>query len=190
MTKGPHGKVTDGAKYPSQPYAGSFNEIEVTGVRHGNGVSVRSTNAFESDRIVSTWQVTRDDNDRSLDVEARFPSYGGGAKITAVTTSGSRVALKRGGNPIALQRVSYFWLRSAGSETGYVVVPRSFPSGAKTAVIRPGKQSSAPDPGLTLVVELASGNRSFDKLQLKVSMAVADTSAAADAVAQQLGARG
>ena len=58
MTQGPKGKVTNGSRYPSSPYAGSFSKIEVTGVRNGHGVSVRATNRFEPDRIVSTWKVT------------------------------------------------------------------------------------------------------------------------------------
>ena len=57
MTKGPRGKITDGAKYPSTPYAGSFSDLEVTGVRKGGGVTVRSTNHFKPDRIVGEWQV-------------------------------------------------------------------------------------------------------------------------------------
>jgi hypothetical protein len=189
MTKGPKGKVTDGKTYPSQPYAGSFSEIEVTGVRKAHGVSVRSTNRFEPDRIVTTWKVTRDDNDQALDVDARFPSYGAKATITAVATSGSPIALKRGGDPVKLSRIAYFWLRSGGDETGYVVVPLSFHDDARTAVIRPGKQSSAPEPGLTLVVRLASGDKTFGTRQLKVAIGIAATSAEAQAVAAQLGAR-
>ena len=189
MTKGPRGKVTDGASYPSSPYAGSFSDLEVTGVRKHDGVTVRSTHRFKSDRIVATWTATRGANDRALDVDAHFPSYGDAATVTAVTTSGSRVALKRGGKAIGLRRVAYFWVRSGGSETGYVVVPRSFADGATAAVVRPGKQSSAPDPGLTLVVNLASGDRGFDTRTLGVAMAVADTAAVADAAAKRLGAK-
>ena len=33
MTKGPRGKITNGSKYPSTPYAGGFSDLEVTGVR-------------------------------------------------------------------------------------------------------------------------------------------------------------
>ena len=189
MTKGPRGKITTGASYPSNPYAGSFSDLEVTGTRRGGGVTVRSTNHFEPDHILSTWQATRGDNDQALDVEVRFPSYGSSAKITAVTTSGSRIALKRGGTAVALRRVGYFWLRSGGNETGYVVVPLSFTDGAETAVVKPGKQSSAPLPGLTLLVRLASDDKKFDSCKLKVAMAVADTSATAASVAQRLGAR-
>ena len=58
-------------------------------MRKGGGVTVRSTNHFKPDHILGEWQVTRGDNDQELDVEVRFPSYGSGAKITAVM-KGSR----------------------------------------------------------------------------------------------------
>ena len=188
MTTGPRGKITSGAKYPSTPYAGSFTDLEVTGVRKGGGVSVRSTNHFKPDHILGEWQVSRGDNDQELDVEVRFPSYGSSAKITAVMKSGSRVAMKKGGAAVALSKVAYFWLRSGGNETGYVVVPLSFTSGAKTAVVKPGKQSSAPLPGLTLLLRPVTNNKTFGSCKIKVAMAVADTAATADSVAKQIGA--
>ena len=189
MTKGPRGKVTTGARYPANPYAGSFSDLEVTGVRHGGGVTVRSTNRFKPDRVFSTWQVSRGDNDEALDVDVRFPSYGAGATVTAVTKSGGRIALKRGGTAVALSKIAYFWLRSAGNETGYVVVPRSFNNGTEAEVVKPGKQSSAPAPGLTLLLRLAADDRTFDTRKLAVVMAVADTATTAESVAEKLGAR-
>jgi hypothetical protein len=188
MTKGPRGKITKGSKYPSTPYAGGFSDLEVTGVRKGGGVTVRSTNQFKPDHILGEWQVSRGDNDEALDVEVRFPSYGS-SKITAVMKSGSRVAMKKGGAALALSKVAYFWLRSGGNETGYVVVPLSFTSGAKTAVVKPAKQSSAPLPGLTLLLRPVTNNKKFGSCKIKVAMAVADTAAAADTVATSLGAR-
>jgi hypothetical protein len=189
MTKGPRGKITSGSKYPSTPYAGSFKDLEVTGVRKGGGVTVRSTNQFKSDHLLGEWQVTRGSNDQELDVEVRFPTYGNGTTITAVTTSGSRIAMKKGGAAVALSRVSYFFLRSGGNETGYVVVPLSFTKNAKTAVVKPKKQSSAPLPGLTLLLRPVTNNKSFNSCKIKVAIAVADSAAAADSVAMKIGAR-
>ena len=68
------------------------------------------------------------------------------------------------------------------------MVPLSFHDDADTAVIRPGEQSSAPDPGLTLIVRLASGDKTFSTRQLEVAMGVADTASSAKTVAAQLGA--
>ena len=99
-----------------------------------------------------------------------------------------RIALKRGSKAVALSRIAYFWLRSAGNETGYVVVPRSFHDGTEAEVVKPGKQSSAPAPGLTLLLRLAADDRTFDTRKLAVVMAVADTATTAESVAKQLGA--
>ena len=188
MTKGPRGKITSGSGYPSTPYAGGFSQLEVTGVRHGGGATVRSTSYFKPDHILGTWQVSRGDNKQELDVEVRFPSYGK-STITAVMKSGNRIAMKKGGAALALSKVDYFWLRSGGNETGYVVVPLSFTSGAKTAVVKPSKQSSAPLPGLTLLLRPVTNNKKFDTCKIKVAMAVADTASSADSVAKSLGAR-
>jgi hypothetical protein len=152
-------------------------------------VTVRSTNQFKPDHLLGEWQVSRGGNEQELDVEVRFPTYGSSASITAVTTSGSRIAMKRGGAAVALSRVAYFYLRSGGNETGYVVVPLSFTKGAKTAVVKPGKQSSAPLPGLTLLLRPVTDDKTFDTCKIKVAMAIADTAATADSVARKIGAR-
>ena len=144
MTTGPRGRITEGASYPSSPYAGRFSTLEVTGTRSNRGVSIRSTNNFAASRIVSTWEVTRGSNSGALNVDAHFPTYGDGATITAVTKSGRRVKLTRSAGAIALREVAYFFLHSGGDETGYVLVPRRFPSSATTAVAQPAVQSSAP----------------------------------------------
>jgi hypothetical protein len=188
MTEGPKGKVTSGKKYPSSPYAGSFDAIEVTGARDNHGVRVRSTNRFSSDHIVCTWKVDRLANSGALDVRAHFPTYGKGAKITAVTTAGKRVALKKGDGAISLKHVAYLWLRSGSPETGYVVVPRRFPKGATTEVVKPGKQSSAPLPGPTLTIKLADGDRHFGSVELEVRIGIASSASQAASVAKDLGA--
>ena len=54
--------------------------------------------------------------------------------------------------------------------------------------MKPAKQSSAPLPGLTLLLRPVTGNNKFNTCKLKVAMAVADTSATADSVAKKLGA--
>jgi len=54
--------------------------------------------------------------------------------------------------------------------------------------VKPKKQSSAPLPGLTLLLRPVTNNKTFGTCKIKVAMAVADTSATADSVAKQLGA--
>ncbi|MBE2319807.1 hypothetical protein DVA67_027835 [Solirubrobacter sp. CPCC 204708] len=186
MTMGPPGRVTEGEKYPDQPYAGPFKALEVTGERSGGGVTVRSTHAFRTDRITATWKVTRGAGRAALDVDAHFPSYGTDATITAVLETGHSRRLTAASGTIALDEVAYFYIKSAEPEAGYVVVPRAAPDGARTAVIRPGAQPAAPLPGPTLVIELARRDRVFRSESLQVSIAVASTAAEAAKVARTL----
>ena len=87
---------------------------------------------------------------------------------------------------VSLARVAYFQVVSEHS--GYVIVPRSRPAGAVARVLHPARQSSNPDPGPTLAVELARNSSSWRSLGLAVRMAPADESVAAE-VAGSLGAR-
>jgi hypothetical protein len=45
-------------------------------------------------------------------------------------------------------------LRVRSAHSGYVIEPRRRPDGATVRVLHPRRQSSAPDPGPTLVVEI------------------------------------
>jgi hypothetical protein len=81
--------------------------------------------------------------------------------------------------------VAYFQIVSEHS--GYVIVPRTRPAGAVARIVRPARQSSDPDPGPTLVVELARKS-TFRSAGLAVRLAPAAESAAAD-VAASLGAQ-
>jgi hypothetical protein len=87
---------------------------------------------------------------------------------------------------VRLAEVAYFHVVSEQPETGYVIVPRRFPAGARTAVARPSAQSSAPKPGPTLVLELERASRSFRTATLQVAMAVAATASDARSVARAL----
>ena len=56
---------------------------------------------------------------------------------------------------VALARVRHFEV--IGRRSGYKVVPLRRPARAVARVMVPSRQSSAPDPGPTLAVELAHG---------------------------------
>jgi hypothetical protein len=56
---------------------------------------------------------------------------------------------------VALARVDHFEVISRRS--GYAVEPLRRPPGAVARVMVPSRQSSAPDPGPTLAIELARG---------------------------------
>ena len=76
-----------------------------------------------------------------------------GSRVVAVLRDGSRVSVRS--RSVALARVARFEVASRRS--GYVVVPLRRPAGAVARVMLPSRQSSAPDPGPTLAVELARG---------------------------------
>ena len=82
-----------------------------------------------------------------------LPSWGRGARVVAVLRDGSRVSVRS--RAVALARVDHFEVISRRS--GYAVEPLRRPPGAVARVMVPSRQSSAPDPGPTLAVELARG---------------------------------
>ena len=68
-----------------------------------------------------------------------------------------------------LVRVRHFEISSAGS--GYTVVPLRRPAGAVARLLMASRQSSNPDPGPTLAVELAQGAR-WQRARFAVRIAV------------------
>lgn len=91
-----------------------------------------------------------------------------------------------GAEPIPLELVSYFHIRSSAS--GYVVVPTQRPSGALAHSIPVTAQWSAPNPGPSLVVTMAAAQR-FESVSLTARVVPVRNPTAADATARQLGAR-
>jgi hypothetical protein len=82
-----------------------------------------------------------------------LPSWGRRARVIAVLRDGTRVSVRA--RAVRLARVARFEVSSRSS--GYVVTPRARPRGAVARVLIPSRQSSAPDPGPTLAIELARG---------------------------------
>jgi hypothetical protein len=82
-----------------------------------------------------------------------LPSWGKAARVAALLRDGSRVSLRV--SAVRLARVARFEITSAHS--GYTVVPLRRPAGAVARVLEPARQSSNPDPGPTLAIELAHG---------------------------------
>ncbi len=73
----------------------------------------------------------------------------------AVLHDGSRLSLRAGG-ALRLSRIARFEIESA--QSGYTVVPLRRPAGAVARVLLPSRQSSNPDPGPTLAIEIAQGS--------------------------------
>ena len=95
---------------------------------------------------MNEWRVT---GAKGKQIEVLFPSWGTGAKVTAVMKSGARKAVNNG---MALSNVDHFHVESEHS--GYVVTLRQGAAGAKALTRRPEAQSSAPKPGPTLTLRV------------------------------------
>jgi hypothetical protein len=169
LLEAPRGTGKSPQPYPRQPYAGAFKTLRVRGTARANGVSIQTTHRFEATFIETEWRVT---GASGKVVEAIFPSWGSGAKVTAVNAAGERRAVPRGG--VSLSDVAWFHIES--ERTGYVVVV----DGGKSATApKPSAQSSAPKPGPTLTIR-AKGTK------VTARIAPAKTVDEARAIATQL----
>ena len=115
----------------------------------------RTSHRFTAEFIETSWSLHRRAGHGRYTVAVRFPSWGAGATIEAVLRDGSRIAV--GSERLPLGEIDHFLVRSEFS--GYVVELRDQPANGTARSARPAAQSSAPDPGPTLVVELARNSR-------------------------------
>jgi len=147
LARSPHGRVTRTRRYPSDPDAGPFTQLEAVGrvARGAGAVAVR--HRFTPEYIESTWTVTR--GRRRLLAEALFPSWGGtAAKVVAVLAGGETLELP-GAGAVNAAAVRYFHL--AGPRGGYVLV---LEGGGRASARRVARQAAAPRPGPTLAVAM------------------------------------
>jgi hypothetical protein len=165
-------------------YAGPFRDLRATGTLRANGLAARSSHRFTATFIESTWALRRLTGDRRLSVDVLFPSTGRGvARVTAYLRGGGseRVGERR----LALARIAYLHVQSRYG--GYVVVPRHVPAGATAHLLATRPQSSAPDPGPTLALQIARRER-LGRRALGVRLAPARDAEHAAAVASRLAA--
>ncbi len=150
LNRSPHGRVSRARRLPRLPDAGPFGELEATGRVARGGIAVTVRHRFTAHYVESTWTIARRRRQRA---EVLFPSWGTGARITAVRVNGNEVPVTPGGRPLAAAEVAYFHL--AGPAGGYVVV---LPGGrGRASAQRVARQPSAPRAGPSLVVALPAG---------------------------------
>ena len=115
--------------------------------RHRRAAGSRSAprTRFKAAYIETEWRVS---GAKGKQIEVLFPSWGK-AKVTAVMSSGARKPVTNG---MALSNIDHFHVESEHS--GYVVMLRKGASGAKALTRRPSAQSSAPNPGPTLTLQV------------------------------------
>ena len=145
LLEAPRGATSNPQNYPNRPYAGAFETLRVQGATARGGIEIRTTHTFKAAYIETEWRVS---GAKGKQIEVLFPSWGK-AKVTAVMSSGARKPVTNG---MALSNVDHFHVESEHS--GYVVMLRKGAAGAKALTRRPSAQSSAPNPGPTLTLQV------------------------------------
>jgi hypothetical protein len=151
LVEAPRGVGAHPARYPRRAYAGPFSRLEAVGTTRGPGVEIHTRHRFTSGHVQTSWRVVPKGAPDHHDLKLHFPSTGADTTITATLRDGSRVELTTG-RTVPLREIASVHL--AGSECGYVVVPRTRDLPGRARVNRPQAQSSAPHAGPTLVFEL------------------------------------
>ena len=156
LIRAPAGTSATARTQPGQVFAEPFHELRARGVFTAGRLRAVTTHRFTAAFIDTYWRLDRLRGRARLRADVTFPSWGGGAGVTALLRDGSRVRITAG-RAVALAAIVRFEISSAGS--GYAVAPLRRPRGAIAHVIQPARQSSQPDPGPTLAIELARGAR-------------------------------
>src|SRR4051794_23869137 len=152
LTKAPVGAGATAAASVGHAFAGPFTDLRATGTVSTTTLQERTTHRFTPKFIDESWSLTRTRGSAHLTASVLFPSWGKrSARVVTVLEDGTRVSVAA--RAVSLARVAYFQIVSEHS--GYVIVPRTRPAGAVARLVQPSRQSSDPDPGATLVVELA-----------------------------------
>jgi hypothetical protein len=182
LTRAPSGITARASTTSRQAFAGAFSDLRAVGSITSPTVRVTTAHRFRARAIETYWSVARRRGSAQLRAEVLFPSWGRGARVVAVLRDGSRVSLRA--HAVRLERIA--WLHVVSERSGYVVVPLRRPGGAVARATQPARQSSAPDPGPTAVIEIARGVR-WRRPGFAVRLAPAHEDEAAD-VAARLGA--
>ena len=153
LTRAPSGTGASARTRPGKVFAGPFRDLRARGTLTAGRFRAVTSHRFRPESIETRWSLTRLRGRARLSASVLMPSWGKGARVVAVLRDGSRVSVRA--RAVALARVARFEVLSRRS--GYVVTPLTRPAGAVARVLIPSRQSSAPDPGPTLAVELARG---------------------------------
>jgi hypothetical protein len=157
LTRAPTGTGATAATAPGgKVFAGPFTDLRARGTLSAGRVQAVTSHRFTPSTIETNWRLERRYGHARLRVDVLLPSWGGAAaRVVAVLHDGSRLNLRSGG-ALRLSRVARFEISSADS--GYTAVPLLRPAGAVARVLVPSRQSSDPNPGPTLAIEVAKGS--------------------------------
>jgi hypothetical protein len=140
------------ARRAGRVFAGPFADLKATGTTNASGIAARTTHTFTARTITTSWSLRRHGS-RGLTASAMLPSHGRRARIDLVLRDGRTVRLGR--TPVSAARVRSIAVRS--DDSGYEVDLLRAPRGATLSAVTVGAQSSAPRPGPSLAVRLATG---------------------------------
>jgi hypothetical protein len=156
LTRAPAGTSATARSRPGQVFAGPFHQIRARGVFTAGRFRAVTSHRFTGAFIDTYWRLDRLRGRARLRADITFPSCGRDASVSALLRDGTRVRISAG-RAVALDTIVRFEISSARS--GYAVAPLRRPRGAVAHVILPARQSSQPDPGPTLAIEVARGAR-------------------------------
>jgi hypothetical protein len=154
LTRAPAGTSATARSQPNREFAGSFHRIRARGVFTAGRFRAVTSHRFTGAFIDTYWRLDRLRGRARLRADVTFPSWGHDASVSALLRDGTRVRISAG-RAVALDTIVRFEISSARS--GYAVAPLRRPRGAIAHVIIPTRQSSQPDPGPTLAIEVARG---------------------------------
>lgn len=154
----PRGPIGAGVPFPTDPYAGHFDEIQCTGTTTRGRLSVQTTHTFTADRIRTRWQIRRPSGREPLVATVGFPTWEDDAVIIAELKSGATITLRTDDSTeVPLSSVSGFTLHCGAGQSGYSLKLLQAPSGATAQARQVLAQTSNPRPGPRLVVSVARG---------------------------------
>jgi hypothetical protein len=156
LTRAPAGTRATARSRPGQVFAGPFHQIRARGVFTDGRFRAVTSHRFTGAFIDTYWRLDRLRGRARLRADVTFPSWGRDAGVSALLRDGSRVRMSTN-RAVALASLVRFEISSARS--GYAVAPLRRPQGAIAHLILPTRQSSQPDPGPTLAIEIARGAR-------------------------------
>ena len=154
LTRAPTGSHATARSKPSHVFAGPFHQVRARGIYSSGRFRAITSHRFTASFIDTHWRLDRHHGHTPLRVDVTFPSWGHDATITALLRDGTRARISAG-RSLTLATIARFEISSAGS--GYAVAPLRRPQGAIAHLILPTRQSSQPDPGPTLAIEVARG---------------------------------
>lgn len=155
LTRAPTGTGATAATAPGRVFAGPFTDLRARGELTDGRFRAVTSHRFTPSTIETNWLLQRRYGSARLRVDVLLPSWGAAtARVVAVLHDGSRLSLRAGA--VRLSRVARFEIASAHG--AYTAVPLRRPPGAAARVLLPARQSSDPDPGPTLAVEVAHGS--------------------------------